>query len=59
MDITIVLYICTLKCMIFDRYTLFSRTWKSSKLADEMINQLEEHGLQMAKQKQDYFGNPP
>ncbi|XP_048732608.2 pleckstrin homology domain-containing family D member 1-like [Ostrea edulis] len=30
-------------------------TWKSSKLADEMINQLEEHGLQMAKQKQDYF----
>ncbi|XP_062596984.1 pleckstrin homology domain-containing family D member 1-like isoform X1 [Saccostrea cucullata] len=29
--------------------------WKSSKLADELIHQLEEQGLQMAKQKQDYF----
>ena len=32
------------------------RTWKSSKLADEMIDKLEEQGLQMAKQRQEYFG---
>nr|XP_022306218.1 pleckstrin homology domain-containing family D member 1-like isoform X2 [Crassostrea virginica] len=30
-------------------------TWKSSKLADEMIDKLEEQGLQMAKQRQEYF----
>lgn len=30
-------------------------TWKSSRLADEMIHQLEEQGLQMAKQRQEYF----
>jgi hypothetical protein len=43
---------------LFNSSFLLTRTWKSSKLADEMIQKLEEHGLQMAKQKQDYFGEP-
>ncbi|XP_033736322.1 pleckstrin homology domain-containing family D member 1-like [Pecten maximus] len=30
-------------------------TWKHSQLADNLIRQLEDQGLQMAKQKQDYF----
>ncbi|KAL5009366.1 hypothetical protein ScPMuIL_014947 [Solemya velum] len=30
-------------------------TWQNCQLADEMIKQLEHQGLQMAKQKQDYF----
>ncbi|XP_060081660.1 pleckstrin homology domain-containing family D member 1-like [Ylistrum balloti] len=30
-------------------------TWKHAQLADNLIRQLEDQGLQMAKQKQDYF----
>lgn len=32
------------------------RTWKNAQLMDNMIKQLEDQGLQMAKQKQVYFG---
>ncbi|XP_041352966.1 pleckstrin homology domain-containing family D member 1-like isoform X3 [Gigantopelta aegis] len=30
-------------------------TWKNMTLADEMIRQMESQGLQMAREKQDYF----
>ncbi|CAC5418898.1 unnamed protein product [Mytilus coruscus] len=30
-------------------------TWKNAQLMDNMIKQLEDQGLQMAKQKQEYF----
>lgn len=30
-------------------------TWANQQLSDDMIRKLEEHGLAMAKQKQDYF----
>ncbi|KAL3873386.1 hypothetical protein ACJMK2_036514, partial [Sinanodonta woodiana] len=30
-------------------------TWANAHIADDLIRQLEEHGLQMAKQKQHYF----
>lgn len=35
---------------------IFCRTWKNSQLMGDMIKQLEDQGLQMAKQKQEYFG---
>jgi hypothetical protein len=36
---------------------LYFRTWANQQMSDDLIRQLEEHGLTLAKQKQDYFGN--
>jgi len=33
-----------------------SSTWNNAQLGDVMIKQLENHGLQMAKEKQTYVG---
>ena len=35
------------------------RTWDNAELSDSMIRQLEAQGLQMANEKQVYFGNEP
>lgn len=51
-----VFHFCVIFWCIVHHFYL-PRTWKSSRLADEMIHQLEEQGLQMAKQRQEYFGN--
>jgi len=33
-----------------------SSTWNNAQLGDVMIKKLENHGLQMAKEKQTYVG---
>ena len=37
-------------------FYVYFRTWDNHQLSDNMIRRLEEQGLAMAKQKQDYFG---
>jgi hypothetical protein len=37
-------------------YDVHFSTWNNAQLGDTMIQQLENQGLQMAKERQDYFG---
>ena len=37
-------------------FLLFFRTWKNVQLGDALIQHLENEGLKMAQEKQDYFG---
>lgn len=48
------LFLCMLRFSFF--FTLSDRTFKNAELGDSMIKQLEDLGLQMAKEKQDYMG---
>ena len=34
----------------------FYRTWNNAQISEAVIQQQEQHGLQMAKEKQDYYG---
>ena len=40
----------------FFPFQFIIRTWDNAQLGDSMIQQLEAQGLQMAKEKQTYFG---